>query len=191
MHDEPERAELALRVLAGVGAVRHAKPPAAPDRLREEQHRLAADRRGAPRALREVQSLLESLDPPTQAVGKDAVDLRERPVDRLGGARETEAPRGERPERDHDRLVVGEHERREAEAGTDAIPASDAALALDRDAEILERRDVAPRRPPVDPESLGDLTTGEERLCLEELEKLEQPGRRSQHASKSSRDRGR
>ena len=152
---------------------------------------LAADGRRAARGRREVERLLERLDPAAQAVREHAMDLRERAVDRLGGAREAEPSRGERSERDDDGLVVREHERRKPVAGTDPIAAADAALALDRDAEILERGDVAPRRPPVDPEPVGDLATRDERLRLQQLEQLEQPGGRREHARSEAQIEGR
>ena len=84
-------------------------------------------------------------------------------------------PGSDEAERDHDRLVVCEHERRQPVAGADAVAAADAALTLDRDVERLQRADVAPDRPAVDPEPVGDLAAGGERLRLQELEQLEQP----------------
>ena len=82
---------------------------------------------------REVECRLERLDRPPQTVGQDAVDLRKRAVDRLRRAGQPEPASCLHAERDGDRLVVGEHERREPVAGTDAVPAADAALPLDRD----------------------------------------------------------
>ena len=118
------------------------------------------------------------------------MDLRERAVDGLGGAREAETARGERAERDDDGLVVREHERREAIAGTDPVAAADAALALDRDAEILQRGDIAARSSPVDPEPVGDLAARDERLRLQELEQFQEPGRRREHARSEAQIEG-
>ena len=107
-----------------------------------------------------------------------------RPTRRSPTAR---AARGERPERDDHGLVVREHQRREPVAGSNAIATADASLAFDRDAEILERRDVAPGGPPVDPEPVGDLPAREERLRLEQLEELEEPSGRGEHAGVNHR----
>ena len=74
------------------------------------------------------------------------MDLRERALDGALGARQPEAPRRDRAERDDDRLLVREHERRDPEARADPVAAPHAALALDRDAELLQPRDVAPDR---------------------------------------------
>ena len=112
VHDEAQRAELARRLLAGVGAVDHAQPAAPANGIGEKQHEVAAHWRRAARGGREVECLLERLHAAPQAVREDAVDLRERPVDRLRGARQPEPPRGERPERDDHGLVVSEHQRR-------------------------------------------------------------------------------
>ena len=80
------------------------------------------------------------------------MDLREHVVD-VG----PEPARGEQAEHHRHRVVLGQHERREPEAGSHAVAAADAALALDRDPELLERRDVAAHRAAVDLEPVGDL----------------------------------
>jgi hypothetical protein len=54
---------------------------------------------------------------------------------------------------DCDRLVVGEHERRQAVAGPKAVAAVAAALRLDWDADLLETDQVAAQHPRVDLES--------------------------------------
>jgi hypothetical protein len=56
-----------------------------------------------------------------------------------------------RPEHDDDRLLVAEHQRRQPVARPDPVAPADAALALDRDPELLQHADVAPRRARVDP----------------------------------------
>ena len=109
------------------------------------------------------------------------MDLGERALRRALAALEALAARGDQPQHDGDRLVVGEHERREPEAGADAVAAADAPLALDGDVHVLERRDVAPHRPAVDLEELCDLAPGRERPGLEKLQELEEAGRGRLH----------
>ena len=75
------------------------------------------------------------------------------------------AARADQPEHDGDGLVVVQHQRRQAVARAHAVAAADAALALDRDVERLQRRDVAPHGARVDPEPLRDLASGRERLA--------------------------
>ena len=150
----------------------------------EQERGAAGDRRRRLGRRREAERRLERLDAAADGVRQDAVDLRERAVHAVG--REPEPPGRDEPEHDRRRLVVGEHERRQPEAGPEAVAAADAALALDRDAELLQRRDVAPDRPPVDPELVGDLATRHERTRLQELEQLEEARRRRGHDAKSS-----
>ena len=109
------------------------------------------------------------------------MELLERAVDRRLLAREALAPCRDEPEHDDDRLVAGEHERRQPVARPHAVAAADASLTLDGDPELLERRDVAPHRPRVDLEAGGDLPAGRERTRLEELEQLEEPCGRCLH----------
>ena len=115
----------------------------------------------------------------------------ERALDGPRVAVEPLPPRCDQSEDDDHRLVVGEHQRRQPVAGPHAIPPADASLALDRDAEILERGDVAAHRPRVDREPSGDLAARRQGARLEKLEQLEQPGGRRLHGSQSSTDRGR
>ena len=92
-----------------------------------------------------------------------------------GLAVEPKPPGGEQPEGDDDCLVVAQHEGREPVAGADPVTAADTALTLDRDAELLERRDVAPHGARADLEPLADLAPGDQGLCLQQLEQREQP----------------
>ena len=102
------------------------------------------------------------------------MDLRERALDGALGARQPQPSGRDRAERDDDRLLVGEHERRDPEARTDPVAAPHAALALDRDAELLQPGDVAPDRARVDLEPAGDLAPRRHGLRLQELEEIEQ-----------------
>src|SRR5262245_51693753 len=143
MDDEAERAQEALALLARERPVPAAQAPPTADRVAEQQRELARDGRRARRAAREVERRLERLDLAAERVGQDAMDLRERALDRVLGARQPEAARGDRPERDDDRLLVGEHQRRDPVAGADPVPAAHAALALDGNPELLKPRHVA------------------------------------------------
>ncbi len=175
VHDEAVRAQLASRPLARERAVRRAHAPAAPDRVGQQQCHHAADRGGARRAARETERLLQRLHLTAQRGGEHAQDLLERAVHRICLALGRETARADQAEHDRHGLVVGQHQRREAVAGADAVAAADAALPLDRDVERLQRRHVAPHGASVDLEPPRDLPAGRERLRLQDLEQLEQP----------------
>ena len=190
MDDEPVRAQLAARPLAAVGAVPRADALAASDGLCENEHRVACDGRPGAGRRREAERGLERLDAAAEQVGEDAVDLVERAVHRPRVAVEPLPASRDQPEHDDHRLVVGEHQRRQPVPGTDAIATAHAALPLDRDPELLERRDVAAHRAGVDRQTLGDLSTRRQRAGLEHLEQLEQPSRGRLHGRESTTDRG-
>ena len=80
-----------------------------------------------------------------------------------------------------DRLVVVQHQRWHAVARTHAVPAADAALQELGIPVEGQRGDVPPDRAAVDPEPVRDLAAGDERLCLEQLEELEQAGGGREH----------
>ena len=181
--DEPVRAQLASGPLAGEGAVGRSDAFPAPDRLGEEQDRVSGDGRARAGGRGEPERRLERLDAAPERVGKDAVDLRERALDRPGVAVEPLPTGRDQPEDDDHGFVVREHERRQAVARPHAVAAPDAALPFDRNAEILERRDVAPHGAGVDGEPLGDLPARRERPGLKDVEELEEPGCRGLHAS--------
>ena len=119
------------------------------------------------------------------------MDLRERLVDRIGRAVEAEPLRGDEPEHDHDRLVVAQHEGRQAVARTKPVAAPDAPLAFDGQPDRLERRDVPADRPPVDVEPVGDLGPGREWPGLKESSKSSNSRRCAVAARQSTRESGR
>ena len=171
--DETVRAELALRLVAGERAV--ADLTRRRRRIASASSRTAAASAGAaPRRRGEAERLLERLDLAAERRREDAVDLRERAVDGVRRAVRRRAARREQPEHDRDRLLVAEHQRRQPVARADPVAAADAALSLDRDPELLQDADVAPRRARVDPEPVGDLAAGRQRPRLQQLEQLEQ-----------------
>jgi hypothetical protein len=151
---------------------------------REQEHRLAGDRSAFPRCRGERQRRLERLDTAPQRVRQDAANLRERAVHRAALGVEALPLCGDEAEDDDDRLVLREHQRRQPVARPHPIAAADAALALDRDPELLERRDVAADGPAVDVELVGDLASVDQRPGLQELEEREQPCRRGEHGEK-------
>ena len=189
--DEAVGTELAPRPGAVERAVAalHAEPSA--DGLGEEEHGVARDRSAGPRGGGEPERRLERLDPASERVREHAMELLESAVDRRRFAREALPPSRDEPEHDDDRLVAGEHERRQPVAGPHAVAAADASLTLDGDSQILEGRDVAPHGARVDLEVGGDLPPRDERTRLEELEQLEEPGGRCLHPGESLTDRGR
>ena len=121
-------------------------------RMTSARRSTVSPRTGATLRAREVKS----------SVASSASTRRRRPSGRtrrifqestLGRLRRPGQPEPSRrldSERDGHRLVVREHEQRTAVAGTDAVPTPDAALPLHRNAELLERADIATDRARVD-----------------------------------------
>ena len=143
------------------------------------------DRRAASRSRRrrrlglaeEADLVAQPLDPPREPLGEDARDLRERVA---GG---DPAPLGDdEPERDRGRLVVGEHQRRQARAGAEPVAAADAGLAVDRDADVVQRDRVPADRPLGHAEVGGGGAAVDHRPGLEHLEEREQAGGRPGHS---------
>ena len=107
------------------------------------------------------------------------MNLREGTSDRLGWAGQSELARSDYTKGDDDGLVIVQHQRRKSVPRANAIATAYSALTFDRYAEIVERGDIAPDRPAIDAEPVGDLGPGREVLRLEQLEQLEQTcGRR-------------
>ena len=90
------------------------------------------------------------------------------------------------PDRDRGRLVVGEHQRRQARPRAQPVATAHAGLAVDRDADVVERDRVAADRP------LGHAELGRGRAsvddgpALQQLEEGEQSGGGPGHAPDSS-----
>ena len=107
--------------------------------------------------------------------------LGERGAGRLRRARKAQPRGGDDAERDGDGLVLAQHQRGQAESGAHRVAAADAALALDGDAEVAQRVDVAAHGARVHAEPVGDLAAGGHGLGLEQLEQLEEAGRGREH----------
>ena len=103
------------------------------------------------------------------------MDLGERIVGCRAFGVEPETAGREEAEHQHDRFVVAQHQGREPVARAHAVAAADASLPLDRDAELLERRDVPAKRADVDLEPVRELPARRDRLRLQGLEEREQP----------------
>jgi len=112
------------------------------------------------------------------------VKLRECPLRCVVLIVQPKAPGGQQAERDDDRLVVRQHQRRQSVAGTDAVATADATLTLDGNPELFEGGDVAAHRPATDLEALADLASGDQRSFLEQLEERQQSRGRCQHLLK-------
>ena len=87
--------------------------------------------------------------------GKRGGSSRAPPPDAPTGV-EPQPARGDEPEDDCHRLVVAEHQRRQPVAGPETVAAAHASLALDRDAQLLERFDVPADSAPIDTKVVGD-----------------------------------
>ena len=181
--DESVGAQLPPAPLARERRVPRPHAPTPADRVGEQQHVLAGDRRAAGRLAGETERVLQRLRPPAQLSGENAEDLRERLVGGCALRVEAEAARRHESEDDDDSLVPGQHQRREPVAGPQAVASAAPALALDRDAQVLQRDHVAAHRPRVDAESVGELGAGGDGPGLESLEQLEEARGRRGHAA--------
>jgi hypothetical protein len=122
------------------------------------------------------------LDLPPEGVRQHAVELGEGALDRVRGGGEPDAPAGEQAQHDGQRLFAGEHERRQLVAGAQPVAARAADLGADRDADLLERRDVAAHGPGRHAEPARQVGAGEAVVRLQQLEQGEQAGGRMLHS---------
>ena len=102
-------------------------------------------------------------------------------VERVAGG-DSAALGDDEPEGDRGRLVVGEHQRRQSRAGAEPVPAADAGLPVDRDADVVERDRVPADRPLGHAEVGGGRAPVHHRTGLEQLEEGEQARGRPRHA---------
>ena len=147
-------------------------PP--PDRVGNEQKHFRLDGHARGLGARERDRRLERLDPSAQRRRQHPVDLLERALRIVAARVEPEPSRRGEPDHHHHDLVVAQHQRRQPVAGLEAVAAADAALAFDRDAELLQVVDVAAGGAAVDPEVARDLASAHDGPGLEQLEDLEQ-----------------
>jgi hypothetical protein len=109
------------------------------------------------------------------------MDLRQRALGGRALRVQAEAACRDQAERHDDGFVVGEHQWRQPVARAQAVAAADPALALDGNAELLQRGDVPPKRADVDVEPAGELAPGGNGLGLQGLEQCEEPSRGRGH----------
>jgi hypothetical protein len=100
--------------------------------------------------------------------------------------RDRAAVGGDETEDHRHRLVVGEHQRRQLEAGAQPIATVPAAVGGDRDAELGQGAGIPPDGPFVDAEARGEVGAGEPVVGLEQLEQGEDAGGGMGHAPFSS-----
>ena len=92
---------------------------------------------------------------------------------------------GAQPDRDRDRLVLLEQQRRQLGADAEPVAAARAADGVDRVAEPAQPVDVVADGPVGDAEPLGELGAGPVGAGLEQPEQGQHPGRGVRHRSSS------
>ena len=117
-----------------------------------------------------------SLNAAAHPLGEELLELGKSADRGLADPGHPAADRGPEADRDRHRLLVVEQQRRERCPGLHPISAVDAAAGLDRVAEAPQALDVAPHRARSDLEPIGELLTGPIGACLEQREKVQQPG---------------
>jgi hypothetical protein len=121
-----------------------------------------------------------------QGAGQHPADLRESARYRIAGALQAQPLRGHEADDDHDRLVAGEHQRRQPVTEPHPVAAASTALAVDRDAELVQRCYVPANRPAVHAEPGGNLAARHDGTVLEQFQQLKQPGGGRAHAAKQT-----
>ena len=177
VEDKPVRAQVAVGGLAREGAVARAYPHPPADRIGRQDQLLA--RHGRSRCAdrnREAECRLERFDPAAKPGRQDAVDLGQRIVGRRAFVSSPKRRGASRPSTSTTASSSLSIRERKPVARAHVVAAADAALPLDQDAELLERRDVPAKRADVDLEQVRGLLARRDRLRLQGLEEREQPG---------------
>ena len=149
----------------------------APSRLRGR----ASAARAAPSAERglarkvERHRVVRRAHAPPQVRRHHALELGLRARHAGRGAGQAEAARGQESHRQGQRLLVREHHRRQLVAGDQHVAAVAAVLDRDRNAEVLEPRDVAPQGAAVHAQAGGELRSAQAAVGLQQLEGGEDP----------------
>jgi hypothetical protein len=118
----------------------------------------------------------------TAKVGRqDLLELDQRPHGGLVDTDHGGAGGSAEPDRDGDRLVVVQEQRRHRRPGAEPVAAGGTGERLDRVAEIAQPFDVPPDRPARDLEPVGELRPGPVAACLEQREQLQESARGRGH----------
>ena len=113
---------------------------------------------------------------PAEVGRHDALELGLRARHARRGAGQPQAARGQEPHGKRQRLLVREHHRRQLVARHEHVPAVTAVLDGDRDAEILEPRDVAPQGAAVHAQAGGQIRPAHLAVGLQQLQDGEDAG---------------
>ncbi|GAA3490313.1 hypothetical protein GCM10018987_43960 [Streptomyces cremeus] len=133
---------------------------------------------------------VERAHPAAQPIRQDLLQLGQGAHRGLADALDALAGRGAQADRDGDRLVVVEQQRRQPRAHAELVAAAGAGAGVDGVAEFAEPVDVAPHGARGDAEALRQAGSGPFAVGLEQREQTQQPGRGLQHAVESARVRG-
>src|ERR1700730_6162020 len=120
-------------------------------------------------------------DAATQLVGEDPVELGQRSLHGAPLLHEAQSRGGKQADHQGQRLLVGEHQRRQPVAWPQAIAPCRSALALHGYAHLLQAGHVAPNGPDVHLQAIRYLAGGHAPVRLKELEQREQPAQRCVH----------
>ena len=145
--------ELTLRRL-----VAHEHAAGLLNRCRERHHR-GGGRNGLTTRLVDGERLLHRRHAGAHVGRQDPIELGQGALDGRRIGHQTQPASGEQAEGQGQGFVVREDERGEAEPRPQPVSAVTAALGFDRDAEILQHRDVAADRAQIDLQPLGQLRT--------------------------------
>jgi hypothetical protein len=129
--------------------------------------------------------------PPAQVRGHHALELGLRPRDPGRGIGQAQAASGEEADGQGERLFVREHHGRQLVAGHEHVAAVAAMLHRDRDAQLLQARDVAAQRAAIHAQPGRELRSAQAAVGLQQLEGGQHPRGRVVHVLDAIRKLGR
>ena len=154
-------------------------------RGRDHRQMLRVDRRPADR--RRDGGRAQRADATAKVSGQDLLELDESPNGGLLNPGDGRAGCGTEADRDRDRLVVVEEQRRHGGAGSKPVAAGRTAERLDRVSELAQPVDVATDRPPRYLEPVGELRPRPVAARLEERQELQESARGRGHGDLNHR----
>ncbi len=140
----------------------------------DHREQLALDVGGAPPAGDADGVRLQRVDPPAEPLGQHLEQLGQRPERGLLHPVDRSPAGGAQRDRDGDRLVVVEQQRRHRRAGGEAVAADRSAGGEHRVAELAQPLDVVAHRALGDAEPSGELGAGPFARCLQQREQPQQ-----------------